>query len=194
MGYPRNYRLAAAQILSADSCRRILLRYDEIALHAEWTENPRLRKHLFGHILPGLAIYQVLSAECGRQGALERLDRILEITASMARRRMLLLGRCPWAYTLLRWAIQPAMRAYPADGWETEWVEISSKAIRFNIHRCFYHEMFSCYKASELTASFCRVDDLIYEGVSPYFHWDRSQTIGKGAAFCNFGFSRAFSI
>jgi hypothetical protein len=83
------------------------------------------------------------------------------------------------------------MRQYPPEGWQTEWVEKSAEAIRFNMHSCFYFDHLSHFGAAELTASFCRNDDLVYDKMSPYLEWKRTQTIGRGAAHCDFCFARA---
>ena len=49
----------------------------------------------------------------------------------------------------------------------------------------------SRYGAPELTASFCRIDDLVYGNMSPQLEWRPTQTIGRGAAYCDFCFARA---
>jgi predicted ArsR family transcriptional regulator len=56
---------------------------------------------------------------------------------------------------------------------------------------CYYHDVLSGYGAAELTASFCRVDDLIYENMSPALSWQRTMTIARGDAYCDFCFARA---
>ncbi len=187
---PRQYRRAVGAVLPAAIAGRVRARYAVLRATCERPENGRLRKHLLGHILPGLALYQIGCEEFGREEALAAVRRVFEIVARRSRRQMEFLGLFPWAYAILRICIRPAMRAYPADGWEIEWLETSAKAIRFNSRRCFYHETLSRLGASELTAYFCAMDDLIYDRVSPYFSWQRSQTIGRGAPYCDFMFTR----
>jgi hypothetical protein len=82
------------------------------------------------------------------------------------------------------------MGQYPADGWQLEWKENSARAIRFDMKRCFYYDVLSRQGAPELTASFCRIDDLVYGDMSPQLEWRRTQTIGRGAAYCDFCFAR----
>jgi hypothetical protein len=101
------------------------------------------------------------------------------------------LGRLPFIYYFLRLFIKPAMRKYPPEGWNIEWIQNDRKAIRFNMKSCFYHDVLSRYGAPELTASFCRVDDLTYENMSSALSWQRTMTIAGGDAVCDFCFARA---
>ena len=70
-------------------------------------------------------------------------------------------------------------------------VRIPGDAIRFRMNTCFYYKTLAAYGAPELTASFCRVDDLIYGGMSAQVLWQRTQTIGRGAEYCDFCFANA---
>jgi hypothetical protein len=80
--------------------------------------------------------------------------------------------------------------SFPPQGWDTEWVEVSSQAVAFNLHRCFYVDVLTEYGAAELTPFYCRLDDLIYEDVSPHVRWDRTKTLGRGDDCCDFRFTR----
>jgi hypothetical protein len=55
---------------------------------------------------------------------------------------------------------------------------------------CFYLDVLENYGLPELTVLYCWLDDLIYEGVSPYVRWARKQTLGRGDACCDFRFER----
>jgi len=59
------------------------------------------------------------------------------------------------------------------------------------MNRCYYHRVFSEYGVPELTAPFCRTDDLVYDGMSTQFEWGRTETIGRGASHCNFCFIKS---
>jgi len=80
------------------------------------------------------------------------------------------------------------MRQYPPEGWKIDWLQNDRNAIRFDMKSCFYFDTFSKFGASELTASFCRVDDLTYGDMSPHIKWQRSNTIARGEAYCDFCF------
>ena len=107
------------------------------------------------------------------------------------RRFMERLGRLPFFYGLMRVLVKPMMRrTLPAAGWETEWVEISGNVLAFNMTRCFYLDVLEGYGVPELTALYCKMDDLIYEDVSPYVKWDRKRTLGRGDECCDFRYER----
>ena len=116
------------------------------------------------------------------------IDQAFEILFSDNFTKMKKLGRLRFIYPFLRIFIKPTMRAYPVEGWKIDWLQNDRNAIRFDMKSCFYFDTFSKYGAPELTASFCRVDDLTYETMSAYIQWQRSKTIARGAASCDFCF------
>jgi hypothetical protein len=186
---PKLYRQPATR-LGAPLVEKAEQRLGELSAECKWPTNRHLKWHLREQILPGLAIYQVLRAEGqSQEAALAAFDQIIELAVKLEQRKMARLGRFRGVYSLLRLVIRPAMRLYPAAGWKTEWLENSQDAIRFNMHSCFYFDTLSRFGAPELTASFCRGDDLIYEQMSPYIEWKRTQTIGRGAKYCDFCFT-----
>jgi hypothetical protein len=178
-------------IIGKEKYGRIFARYRDLYANHGLPQNPYLRRHLIEGILPGLAFYQVLR-ESGesQESALATIDRAFEPLFSDNVKKMKKLGRLPFIYPLLRLFIKPAMRPYPPEGWKIEWTQNDKKAIRFNMKSCFYHDTLSKYGAPELTASFCRVDDLIYGNMSPDLLWQRTMTIARGDAYCDFCFAR----
>ncbi len=184
---PKAFRRA----LPADTAARVHARVLHLATAGDRPAHPTLQWHLREYILPGLAHYQLLR-EAGHtlEAALAEVDQTLNRVMAPNRRQMQFLGRAPFIFPLLRLAIGPAMRQYPAPGWQLEWVENSAQAVRFNMHTCFYHETLSRLGAPELTASFCHTDDVVYGEMSPRVAWRRTQTIGRGATYCDFCFAR----
>jgi hypothetical protein len=188
---PQPYRQGALRQFGLPCVERFERRLGALGADIEWPGNRHLRAHLREHILPGLAVYQVLRGDGhSQEDALAAFDELLQDVVAPVRRRMARLGRFPWIYPLLRLAARPAMRQYPAEGWRIEWVENSREAIRFNMRSCFYFDTLSRHGAPELTASFCRGDDLVYGEMSPHMDFRRTQTIGRGAASCDFCFAR----
>ncbi len=179
-------------IIGEEKCGRVLARYRDLYASHDLPQNPFLKWHLTEGILPGLAFYQVLR-ESGesRENALATVDRAFVSLFSDNVGKMKRLGRLPFFYPFLRMFIKPAMRPYPPEGWNVEWIRNDREAIRFDMKSCFYHDVLSRYGAPELTASFCRVDDLTYENMSPRVSWRRTMTIAGGDAVCDFCFARA---
>ena len=99
------------------------------------------------------------------------------------------IGKLPFVYLFLRIFVKYFMRQYPPEGWKIEWKQNDKNAICFDIKSCFYFDTLSKYGAPELTASFCRVDDLIYKDMSPYLSWQRTKTIAGGSTYCDFCFA-----
>jgi hypothetical protein len=167
-------------------------RYDE--LYAQRTEyvNRALRQHLEESILPGIALYQALMDDPDTlQRAMALVERVCTDWAVPNRQRMERLGRLPFYYTLMRVVIKPMMRVnFPAEGWETEWVENSGEAVAFNMRRCFYLDVLDSYGVPELTTQYCRMDDLVYDGTSSKVQWARTKTLGRGDDCCDFRFVR----
>ena len=180
------------QALPEAMAARVQLRFEQLYATCDLPSNPGLQGHLREYILPGLALYQLLREDGNSpEVALAQVDKTCEQLAIPSRNGMQRLGRLPFIYPALRLFIRLALRRYPAAGWQLEWVENSPHAIRFTMQRCFYYDSLSSQGAPELTASFCRMDDLIYSEVSPYLEWRRTKTIGRGAAYCDFCFARA---
>jgi hypothetical protein len=176
-------------VIGVEKYNKVIERYRGLYSNHKFPANPRLRWHLIEGILPGLAFYQVLR-ESGEspKNALKTIDHSFEELFSNNVKKMKKIGTIPLIYSLLRLLIKPALHSYPPEGWDIEWKQNDKKAIRFHMKSCFYYDTLSKYCASELTASFCRVDDLIYENMSPYLSWQRTMTIARWNAYCDFCF------
>jgi hypothetical protein len=172
--------------------RRTGERYGELYAERRRYSERALRQHLEERILPGIALYQVLLEDVGaREAAMEIVDEVFWEWGISSRRAPERAGRLPLFYWLIRFMMKPMMRwGFPEQGWETEWVEVSGDVIAFDISRCFYLDVLEQYGVPELTAQYCRLDDLIAEDLSPYVRWNRRRTLGRGDECCDFRFER----
>ncbi|MHB8088992.1 MAG: L-2-amino-thiazoline-4-carboxylic acid hydrolase [Anaerolineaceae bacterium] len=171
---------------------RMLNRYYDLYANHDMPENPILKHHLVQGILPGLAYYQILREDGKlKESALEKINQAFETIYAGNIRSFQKIGKIPFIYGILRLYIKTAMREYPAAGWDMDWQQVDGDAIRFRMNTCFYFNTLSGYGAPELTASFCRVDDLIYGSMSAHVLWQRTQTIARGAEYCDFCFANA---
>jgi len=66
-------------------------------------------------------------------------------------------------------------------------VEDSDRSIAYDIRECFYLNLLTAYGAPELTAHFCRGDDMQFGNI-PGVAWERTKTLGRGDDRCNFRF------
>lgn len=171
---------------------RVLNRYYDLFAQHAIPDNPVLKHHLVQGILPGLAYYQILREDGkSQESALEKIDQVFKEMYAGYVKSMQRLGRLPLFYPILRAYIRTAMKEYPADGWEMVWQQVDDEAIRFRMNTCFYYNTLSFYGAPELTASYCQIDDNIYGNMSSQVLWQRTQTIARGAEFCDFCFANA---
>ncbi|MBL8965820.1 MAG: L-2-amino-thiazoline-4-carboxylic acid hydrolase [Spirochaetaceae bacterium] len=188
---PRPYRVACEAALGKELAIKAAEGYSLLRSERPTPEDARLRRHLHGHILPGLAIYRALrEGGLDEKAALEAIEKVFGILAAGMRGKFLWLGKLPFFYGMLRIFMPAAMRAYPASGWNTTWLEASGERMRFDIDRCYYCDSLRERGAPELAASYCRIDDLIYDGLSAAYAWKRTTTLARGDAKCDFRFER----
>jgi hypothetical protein len=177
-------------ILAARMQKRYKALYDE---RPHFT-HPALRWHLEQKILPCLALYQVLSKENSDQDTvLAEVGSLLEIGLRGFPRFVNVYRYFPLPFALMRQMFRASLLIYPRQGWDIEQVENSKTSFAFNVHRCFYLDVFTAYGAPELTALYCRLDDLLFAAWSPSIRWDRLKALGRGDDCCDFRYSRGES-
>lgn len=172
---------------------QIRKRYHELLVEHPLPENPVLRRHATQNILPGLALYQVLLKEYGgdQQAALAEVDEALRAWTLKRNRFMLApLKFIPEPFGLFKMGFGLQMRSFPAEGWDFEYIERSDERIAFNATRCFYLDTLRTYGAPELTASFCKSDDVMAELLPSSIIFVRPHTLGRGDALCDFQYCR----
>jgi len=155
--------------------------------------NPALRWHLKEKILPGLALYWVLLQEYdGNQpAALAEVDEAFR-NQTLAKSRLLFapVKVLPAQFRLFKLVFPQIMKQFPAEGWDITYVEDRDDKVAFNITRCFYLNTLTAYGAPELTASFCKGDDVMAECFPPSIRFVRLHTLGRGDALCDFQYCR----
>ena len=125
------------------------------------------------------------SRESREQAGLNQGD---EVTLDLANSRLLFapLQVLPNPFRLFRLIFPQVMKQFPPEGWDTTYIEISPDRIAFNMTRCFYLNTLTAHGAPELTASFCRSDDVMAELFPPSIRFIRPHTLGRGDAVCDF--------
>jgi hypothetical protein len=148
--------------------------------------------HFENNVLPVIALYQVLLEEGNSpNSALKILDRLLETGIAGQKRFYKFWGRFPFFFDMLRLTLKPMVtRQYPQEGWRNEYPDLGPDVVALNGHGCFYLNVLTEYGLPELTRHFCRLDDLLFEGVTPYVRWERTQTLGRGGELCDFRYYR----
>jgi hypothetical protein len=152
-------------------------------------ENAALRQHLTGNIIPGLAFYQLLlqQSQGNQEMALAETEAIIRAW-TMERCKLLFapLKLFPLPFSLFKWAFNQMMKSYPAVGWDINYLEHSDRRIAFNMTSCFYLNTLTAYGAPELTAVFCKSDDVMAEFFPENIRFVREHTLGRGDDLCDF--------
>jgi hypothetical protein len=167
-------------------------RYRTLVGQAAWPRSPVLRWHLAGYLLPGVALNRALQAVgWPAEQAAHAVGAALEADTQPRRRRFEKRGRHRGFFTVFSMMIRVLTRlVYPSPAWQVEWLETSRDRIAFDITGCFYLDTLTRLGARELTPLYCKVDDLLYEGVSPELGWRRTTLLSTGGALCDFRFER----
>jgi hypothetical protein len=163
--------------------------YAVLVAETPMPENQALRWHMKEYILPGLALYRVLLQEHAgnKQAALAEVEKAFRSWV-LAKNRLLLapLKMLPAPFWLFKLAFAQKMKKFPIEGWDFTYVENNNEKITFNATRCFYLNTLTACGAPELTASFCKSDDVMAELFPPSIRFIRPHTLGRGDAVCDF--------
>jgi hypothetical protein len=171
---------------------RLQTRYHDLYSNRPHFPQRALRAHLERNILPGLALYQTLRQQNDDQdAALAEVEALFEAVFGQLRRPMALLARLPDPFAAFRKGAQWVIRlGFPPEGWEIEPVEDSDRCFAYDVRRCFYLDVLTAYGAPELTALYCKMDDVMYQALPPSITWERTKTLGRGDDCCDFRWCR----
>ena len=168
---------------------QIRQRYFALLAERPLPANPVLGKHVTENILPGLACYQILLQELNddQQAVLAEVDAVL-CAWTLAKSRLLLapLKLLPVPFRVFKLVFPQIMKRFPVEGWDFTFIEYSNEKVAFNGTRCFYLKTLTAYGAPELTASFCKTDEVMAELFPPEVQFIRPHTLGRGDELCDF--------
>ena len=151
--------------------------YVELYAHSKRHSPRGLQKlHFEKNILPAIAAYQVLLAEGNSsETAQAALDDLLAVTISEQKRMYRFWGRFPFFFDFLRWTLKPlTLSQYPREGWRMDFPDLGPDVTGLDSHSCFYLHVLTEYGYPELTRHFCHLDDVLFEGVTPYIRFERT--------------------
>jgi hypothetical protein len=181
----------------AEEAQRLMtaVRQQCAALIAEtqMPQSPALQQHLKEHILPGLALYRVLLQEHNgdKRAALTEVDDAFRAWTLAKNRLMLIpLKILPAPFQIFKLAFNQRMKIFPFEGWDFTFIENRDDKVAFNATRCFYLNTLTAYGAPELTASFCKTDEVMAELFPPSIRFVRPHTLGRGDQVCDFQYCR----
>lgn len=167
--------------------------YQRLCQGADDHNNAVIRHHLQNKLLPPLAYYQALRATgFDQEKALAYVRAETHKAAQIKKAAMKKLANLPLAYTIYRLSVKKFMKKnFPEEGWQTQWVRCDGQEIHFNLHRCLYWEWTQTMHCPELCSVYCENDVISFSGLLPKIRFERTGTLGEGAAYCDFHFFKA---
>ncbi len=172
---------------------RVRAKYTELLAGSRKYSPPVLQKlHFEKNILPAVAAYKIFLMDGNSpETAMTALDSLLEAGIAGQKRLYRFWGRFPFFFDMLRWTLKPLTRLqYPQEGWPMDFPDLGPDVVGLDGHGCFYLQVLTEYGVPELTRHFCHLDDVLYEGVTPYIRFERTQTLGRGRKMCDFRYYR----
>lgn len=167
--------------------------YRKLTAEADCKNNAVIEEHLRGKLYPAMAYYKAILEEgLEKEEALDAVRRETQKAALQNKENNAKMARIPCAYFLYRMGVKKHMSTnFPWEGWQTEWVRCDGKEIHFNLHRCIYWELCQQHGCPELCTVYCENDNTAFSGLLPKIRFERSGTLGEGAAYCDFHFIKA---
>jgi hypothetical protein len=174
----------------------IQVQFEQLLRETPLPASKKWQQRLKAIVLPGLALYQTLKTEYSGspEQALVETDELFHAGFFIPQQigipiiNRLLLDPFP----LIRAVMRPEAVSELEPG-EIELVEDSADCLAFNIHRCLTLEILTARGAPELTPLFCATDDWL-AALMPKIRWERTQTLGRGGATCDFCWKRNKSL
>ena len=150
-----------------------------------------MRQHMYYSILPAIAFYRVLPENgYSKKDTFQLIRKSVLETAKPAKRFLEKCGKLPFFFPVFRRICKLSMgESYCGDEWKFIWKKQYKDRIEWECHSCIYFNRFCKCGMRELTMIFCESDDVMYGSIKTA-RWGRTQTIGRGADYCDFRFYR----
>lgn len=94
-----------------------------------------------------------------------------------------------WFVNFLKISMPIKFRNTLGYGWNVEFPKCPRNTFSMITHSCIYHQIFSKYGMPEMTAVFCKVDDILYSEL-PKAEFLYTEQIGRGGSMCDYTFKK----
>jgi hypothetical protein len=94
-----------------------------------------------------------------------------------------------WFVKFLKIAMPIKFKKTLGYGWSVEFPECPSDTFTMITHRCIYQQLFAKYGMPEMTARFCKVDDILYSDL-PRAEFSYTEQIGNGGSICDYTYKK----
>lgn len=137
------------------------------------------------YILPVIALYLTLCTYPQITTPITVTERYVWENKRRETKRLSYAGHLPHFFRVFGGII---VRKLSGDNWNVDWIENSDTNISFHITRCLWYDTLKYFHCSEICHIFCYNDVIFYNGLSDQIKFRREQTLGEGAAYCDFNF------
>ena len=94
-----------------------------------------------------------------------------------------------WFVRFLKIVMPLKFRKTLGYGWSVEFPKCSSDTFAMLTHKCIYQQLFTKYGMPEMTARFCKVDDILYSDL-PRAEFTYTGRIGNGGSMCDYSYKK----
>lgn len=94
-----------------------------------------------------------------------------------------------WFVRFLKIAMPHKFKKTLGYGWSVEFPKCPSDTFTMITHKCIYQQLFAKYGMPEMTARFCKVDDILYSDL-PRAEFIYTQQIGNGGNMCDYSYKK----
>lgn len=149
------------------------------------TDNEVLREECYSYILPAISVYRVMKKRIA-----EPLKAFRHMWMAGAEAGAAFLQQKAKDRSFLEgWINQVTPRSCDAGAFLFEIDHRNDCETEYHVLRCPYVTMCSAYGCPEIIPVFCDSDDVSFGSIHPRLIWGRTQTIGRGASYCDFQYT-----
>ena len=94
-----------------------------------------------------------------------------------------------WFVRLLKISMPLKFKKTLGYGWSVEFPKCPSDTFTMITHKYIYQQLFAKYGMPEMTARFCKVDDILYSDL-PRAEFIYTQQIGNGGDMCDYSYKK----
>ena len=94
-----------------------------------------------------------------------------------------------WFVRFLKLTMPMKFRNTLGYGWDVEFPKCGRDEFSMITHKCIFHQIFEKYGMPEMTAIFCKVDDILYSDL-PRAEFIYTQQIGNGGSMCDYSYKK----
>lgn len=144
------------------------------------------------NLLPALAIVQVLEDKGmprkeAQQYAADAMYKFIEPQIESMKK----LASHGWFVYMLKITMPFKFKRTLGYGWDVEFPKCGENEFSMITHKCIFWQIFEKYGMPEMTAIFCKVDDILYSSL-PRADFLHTQQIGTGGTMCDYTFRRKY--